>query len=94
MNLWIRSQDGECLMKVDRLDIDYTNGTYKIKAGGYQTQLAEYKSKTRALQVLDEINDALVINLHYDEEVYESVDIDVKCKIVANMVKIYYMPKE
>ena len=93
MNLWIRSQDGECLMKVDRLDIDYTNGTYKIKAGGYQTQLAEYESKTRALEVLDEIYNGLKVDINIDAS-YEVADIYMKNEILKQLAKVYYMPKE
>ena len=26
MELWIRSQDKECLMKIDRIDYDLSNG--------------------------------------------------------------------
>lgn len=93
MNLWIRSQDGECLMKVDRLDIDYTNGTYKIKAGGYQTTLAEYKSKTRALEILDEVYNGLAFDFNINDS-YEVADIYIKNEILKQMVKLYYMPKE
>ena len=79
MELWIRSQDKECLMKVDRLDIDYTNGIYKIKEGGFNTLLAEYSSKERALEVLDEIQDLI-------KEYYDSIDYRI--------IPIYEMPKE
>ena len=39
MELWIRSQDRTTLMKVDRLDIDYSNGLYLIKSDGFVTKL-------------------------------------------------------
>ena len=82
MELWIRSQNKECLIKIDRLDIDYTNGSYKIEADGYQTLLAKYKTKGRALEVLDEIQKHIAYNeieilsgnacnISYDEYVYE-----------------------
>lgn len=93
MELWIRSQDGECLMKVDRLDIDYTNGTYKIKSGGYETTLAKYKSRTRALEILDEIYNGLSINISINDS-YQAADIYIKNEILKQMAKVYCMPKE
>lgn len=52
MELWIRTQDKECLMKVDRIDISDNN---IIMANGFEIWLGAYKSKERALEVLDEI---------------------------------------
>ena len=63
MELWIRSQDKECLTKINRLDIDYTNGAYYIKEGGFQTSLAEYNTEERALEVLNEIQNLMKINI-------------------------------
>lgn len=51
----MRSQDRTTLMKVDRLDIDYSSGLYSIKSDGFGTLLANYKSEERVLEVLDEI---------------------------------------
>lgn len=51
MDLWIRSQDKECIMLVNRLDIDNT----KIVANGFETTLATYKTSKRAQEVLDDI---------------------------------------
>ena len=59
MELWIISQDRECLMKVDRLDYDVSNYKHRIVANGYQTLVAEYETKKRALEVLDEIQDKI-----------------------------------
>ena len=59
MELWIKSQDKECLMKVDRLDYDLSNSKHRIMANGYQTLVAEYETKERALEVLDEIQNVL-----------------------------------
>ena len=68
MELWIRSQDRTTLMKVDRLDIDYSNGLYLIKSDGFVTLLANYKSEERALEVLDEIQNILkpIIKIKYE----------------------------
>lgn len=51
MELWVRSQDKECLTMVDHL---YTNDNCEIKQQN-DLILATYKSKERALEVLDEI---------------------------------------
>lgn len=62
MDLWIRSQDEEFLMKIDNinlgLDVD-SNESYRLFTfvGGAVTSftLGIYKSRERALEVLDEI---------------------------------------
>lgn len=59
MELWIRSQDKECLMKVDRLDYDLSNGTHRIMVDGYKTLIATYPTKKRCLEILDEINNKI-----------------------------------
>lgn len=70
MDLWIRSQDKEDLTKVRRgiylepqnsLDLSYgetiETGEYFIMVDGYS--YGEYKTKERALEVLDEIQNLL-----------------------------------
>ena len=57
MELWVRSQDRECLVKTNRIDID-TNGR-TILVNGFETIVGTYKSKERALEVLDEIQNIL-----------------------------------
>ena len=59
----MRSQDRTTLMKVDRLDIDYSSGLYLIKSDGFETTLAIYKTKERALEVLDEIQERVDFNI-------------------------------
>ena len=53
MELWIRSQDRETIMKIDRVDIDKEK---EIWVNGYDVFVAKYKTKERALEVLDDIN--------------------------------------
>lgn len=64
MNLWIRSQDKESLTKVSNVEYTYKEGNLytdvrgKHYIGTYYDNLkilGEYKSKERALEVLDEI---------------------------------------
>ena len=75
MNLWIRSQDRESLVKVDNLYISVGNyicyyvekgkevpNTYYRPSG----ELGRYETKERALEVLDEIQQ----NIETQEENY------------------------
>lgn len=68
MELWIRSQDKSSIVKVDNLYVSVGNyicyyvekgkevpGTYYRLSG----ELGTYKTKERALEVLDEIQDLL-----------------------------------
>ena len=61
MNIWIRSQDKEKLVQVDCLCIEineYDKKNYDIVQGCIT--LGTYKTKERALEVLDEIQRHLV----------------------------------
>ena len=62
MNLWIRSQDKKLLMKSTELRYNQKKEDYSILAydtkGNYRL-LGIYKSKERALEVLDEVQDLL-----------------------------------
>ena len=58
MEIWVRSQNKKRLMKVEMVEID------KQKDGGaiiysHEYILGEYKTKERALEVLDEIQNIL-----------------------------------
>lgn len=56
MELWIRSQDREHLMKTTDVDISVDDKTI-ILINNYE--MAKYKTKERALEVLDEIQNIL-----------------------------------
>ena len=75
MNLWIRSQDRESLVKVDNLYISVGNYIcYYVEKGKEVTntyyrpsgELGRYETKERALEVLDEIQQ----NIETQEENY------------------------
>lgn len=81
MDLWIRSQDETRLIKANNLRV---SGTYKteIKEEGdvFRISLGEYKTNTRALEVLDEIKKHLtylsfhaysgrIDELNYEEDI-------------------------
>lgn len=55
MELWIRSQDGKLLEKVDRISLYVAGGN--ISCNG--TQFAHYKTRERAFQILDEIQEKM-----------------------------------
>ena len=72
MDLWIRSQDKTCLIKADNLYIHCTCfdmpsiGTYdiynfnKANENWFGDFLGTYKTKERALEILDEIHQRLI----------------------------------
>ena len=83
----MRSQDKECLMKVNRVDYDLSNSEHRIMVNGYETLVGHYETKERALEVLTEIQNKInLINLGHD---FGSPMIDLK-----NPTYIYQMPAE
>lgn len=94
MDLWIRSQDKEILMKIDNINLGldvYSNEPCRLFTfvGGAVTSftLGIYRSKERALEVLDEIQKKInLINLGHD---FGSPMVDL-----TNPTYIYEMPKE
>ena len=101
MDLWIRSQDKEILVKVEYLEYFYKKVHYANEEkpreehhniGTYISNeqfiiLGEYKTEQRALEVLDEIQKKInLINLGHD---FGSPMVDLK-----NPSYIYEMPKE
>ena len=69
MELWIRSQDKENLIQPNYINIG-GNKTDKYFIWGHNVLLGKYKSKKRALEVLDEIQEFLE-HLDYGFEIYE-----------------------
>lgn len=63
MELWVRSQNKKILTKVQELSIEEFDCLWiihKVKEKGSWTGLGTYKTKERALEVLDEIQSHLV----------------------------------
>lgn len=91
MELWVRSQDKKRLMKVNGLHYVECGNTYIIN--GYGTNeydnydIGIYETKERALEVMDEIQEAQLGNYHY------RCPSNVKVSNNGNMI-IYEMPKE
>lgn len=76
MELWIRSQDKENLVKVEKLFYHNTCSEMENLGEHYignrewiadkdYTLLGKYKAKERALEVLNEIQEAQLGNYHY-----------------------------
>ena len=53
--MWVRSQDKKTLVKVDKLIIAYDTDEKIYEIHNVYDSLGVYKSKERALEVLDEI---------------------------------------
>lgn len=66
MELWIRSQDRKHLMKCEAIMYEETGTGYGLRTftKNYDFNIASYKTKERALEVLDEIQNMLYTGLH------------------------------
>lgn len=95
MNLWVRSQDKECLTNISNIQYVYKN--YMHGLGTYYDNLkilGTYKTKERALEVLDEIQNFICIEIHENNISYEKADLILKGKIVDSLCKVYQMPEK
>ena len=107
MNLWVRSQDKECLINVNNIQYVYKN--YMHGLGTYYDNLkilGTYKTKERALEVLDEIQNILkpiIITTGYECELEENIKdktsfnlnmIPTKTEIQELSTVVYQMPED
>ena len=81
--MWIRSQDKKTLVKADKLIIGYDKNEKVYEIHNVYDSLGIYKSKERALEVLDEIQEK-IINFEFGEA--------NEC-LISNEV-VYQMPEE
>jgi hypothetical protein len=105
MELWIRSQDGKDLVKVNSLwimdnqiwmEVPFYENHKKLglTVSGHNHKLAEYKTKERALEVLDEIQSKLTPNFKINGS-YQEMDLTVKAYLLNTQYGVIYkMPKE
>lgn len=97
MELWIRSQDKKNLVKIRQISINYQNNKQIIanympelyeNSGEYYELLGTYKTKERAIEILDEIQDELIgsdfMHIEKNEEVV----------LTCGSAKIYEMPEK
>ena len=86
MDLWIRKQDGEALLKTDYLFIEKGVGeSYDIKSyliGSKPITVATYTTKQKALQILNEVQNILVTKL-VRKPSGEIVELNHSCKVYA-----------
>ena len=113
MDLWIRSQDKMNLVKVNQININYQNNNQIIAnyipdfvgtQGEYYEYLGTYKSKERAIEVLDEIQSLLQPTIEYKPIVQEEynpaytykhfVKVDDNIEIKELSTFVYQMPEK
>ena len=103
MNLWVRNQNKTILQKVDNLLISDGNnagGTFNIYTNSLPAQnvLGRYKTKERALEVLDEIQERIM--LINTINIAKDTDSLIACKNALTEEKIkglnypYQMPEK
>ena len=95
MELWIRSQDKTILQKVDNLLISDGNnaeGTFNIYTNSLPAQnvLGKYKTKERAVEVLDEIQDKM-LNGAFAKKIN---GLGEELDLIPNPILIYNMPED
>ena len=97
MELWIRSQDKMNLVKVRQIGVNYQDNKQIIanytpelyeNSGGYYELLGTYKTKERALEVLDEIQDELIGSY------FMPIEKNEKVVLTCGSAKIYEMPEK
>ena len=99
MELWIRSQDKTNLYKISNINIDKDDYTLYCQLEWGQTFLGTYKTKERALEILDEIQNILNLKdmYKYDRELvlngWKNVNKE-QVKIVRQQMSVYEMPEE
>ena len=94
--MWIRTQDKETLVKADKLYIDKNNNKYTINFDSCTDRwyiLGTYKSKERAIEVLDEIQERISPKFNYEGN-NEEVDVFIKTQMLNSMIAVYQMHKE
>lgn len=95
MDLYIRSQDKEILTKCDCLSLKkygvFPNHIIVAHIRNNIIDLGIYKTKERALEILDEIQDKIVINYGYELATNSGIRPDnIKSK---SYTAIYEMPQ-
>ena len=106
MELWVRSQDKCNLVKVNQISLNYADNKQIIanctpepyaNAGNYYEFLGIYKSKERALEVLDEIQNAITAQFYISTDYKAALrNIDNTEEMIdkLNQMIVYEMPKE
>ena len=107
MDLWIRSQDKERLIKVEEIRYKYEYSTieekefYRVeipRRDGWSVTLGIYSTKEKALKVLEEIQNLLIDRYVVDEDYWGS-DVfmprkDAEIKVLPRTCVVYQMPAD
>lgn len=103
MNLWVRNQDKTIFQKVDNLlisDGDNAGGTFNIYTNLLLAKniLGRYKTKERALEVLDEIEERIMlintINIVKDRDSLIACEKALTKEKMKGISYPYQMPKD
>ena len=92
MNLWVRTQDKECLTNISNIQYVYKNNIHGL--GTYYDNLkilGTYKTKERALEVLDEIEEYITPTLGLLDDTLNGKQI---CQVGNILSMVYQMPKD
>lgn len=95
MNLWVRSQDKENLIPIKNPICVYDNKIIYKESASYVITIEEYKTKERALEVLDEIQRTIAKNQSLISLMHNFTDLKGNEEGVAQIFKdmIYQMPE-
>ncbi len=102
MNLWIRSQDKMNLVKVRQVSVNYQNNKQIIanytpelyeNSGEFVELLGIYKTKERALEVLDEIQ-YKIKNMYILENCKLPKNSCIEQRLAMDDFNIYEMPEK
>lgn len=106
MNLWVRSQNKENIIPIKNPICVYDNKIIYKESASYIITIAEYKTKERAIEVLDEIQNILkpkyildTSSIKPDGDFYEENGVifqnyDANAKIEELSTFVYQMPAE
>lgn len=90
--MWIRTQDKLCLMRVDALPIINHDEGERIWSiigiGKFQYKLGTYESESRAIEVLDDIQEYMI------KSAIAKVVNGEKEDFIVNPISIYEMPEK
>ena len=99
MELWIRSQDRMNLVKINQVSLNYQNNKQIIanyipdiyeNSSCYYELLGTYKTKERAIEVLDEIQDKM-LNGAFAKKIN---GLGEELDLIPNPILIYNMPEK
>lgn len=99
MELWVRSQDKKHLMKCEAIMYEETEIGYGLRAftKNYDFDIGIYKTKERALEVLDEIQNILISKYMISLDYKNALGSNFTSKQIQEVLKetsVYQMPEK